>query len=290
IKETVPKFSTVITVHDTEDPEIVSVVPAATNTDSTASVTVNLSEPIQDGATFRINNETVDAELTGTSETAYKISGQDLAVGQTHTLEILNATDYADHKVPSLTQDFTVEKDTEVAQGDVEGVQDNKVLVKFDKPVRESSVNDYVNLFTYDAASDDFFTEVSKTVEPVAGSGGKEWILRLDNASSFYDENKNTEEVLVKVDKGVVDTSGNLVQPFESTVHFTQDTTGPELQEVTMDKNSKGEVEKLYFEYDELLTTSDPDLSNLSLLNKDNNKELDFDSVFDNASAVVDTD
>src|SRR5699024_9296243 len=62
IKETVPKFSTVITVHDTEDPEIVSVVPAATNTDSTASVTVNLSEPIQDGATFRINNETVDAE------------------------------------------------------------------------------------------------------------------------------------------------------------------------------------------------------------------------------------
>src|SRR5699024_8559032 len=89
---------------------------------------------------------------------------------------------------------------------------------------------------------------------------------------------------------GVVDTSGNLVQTFESKVHFTQDTTGPELQEVTMDKNSKGEVEKLYFEYDELLTTSDPDLSNLSLLNKDNNKELDFDSVFDNASAVVDTD
>src|SRR5699024_4879923 len=136
IKETVPKFSTVITVHDTEDPEIVSVIPAATNTDSTESVTVVLSEPIQgedeegNGApTFRINNETVTATPTtgdvGTA-TAYKISDQDLAVGQTHTLEILNATDYADHKVPSLTQDFTVEKDTEVAQGDVEGVQDNK--------------------------------------------------------------------------------------------------------------------------------------------------------------------
>src|SRR5699024_2649140 len=120
IKETVPKFSTVITVHDTEDPEIVSVVPATTNTDSTESVTVHLSEPIKggdDALTFRINNETVDAELTGTSETAYKISGQDVAVGETHTLEILNAVDYADHKVPSLTQDFTVEKDTEFAQG-----------------------------------------------------------------------------------------------------------------------------------------------------------------------------
>src|SRR5699024_858307 len=109
-------------------------------------------------------------------------------------------------------------------------------------------------------------------------------------AESFYNENKDTEEVLVKVDKGVVDTSGNLVQTFESKVHFTQDTTGPELQEVTMDKNSKGEVEKLYFEYDELLTTSDPDLSNLSLLNKDNNQDVDFTELFEGATAKVDTD
>src|SRR5699024_4186997 len=268
-------FSTVVTVHDTEDPEIVSVVPAATNTDSTESVTVHLSEPIKEGATFRINNETVEAALLGDSETVYEITGQDLAVDQTHTLEILNATDYADHKVASLTQDFTVEKDTEVAQGDVEGVQDNKVLVKFDKPINGDSLKENLNLFTYDAATDDYFTKLDVSI---SGSG-KEWMVKIDNADQFYNENKNTEEVLVKVDKGVVDTSGNLVQTSESKVHFTQDTTGPELQEVTMDKNSKGEVEKLYFEYDELLTTSDPDLSNLSLLNKDNNKELDFDSV-----------
>jgi len=157
IKETVPKFSTVVTVHDTEDPEIVSVVPAATNTDSTESVTVHLSEPIKEGATFRINNETVEAALLGDSETVYEITGQDLAVDQTHTLEILNATDYADHKVASLTQDFTVEKDTEVAQGDVEGVQDNKVLVKFDKPINGESLEENVNLFTYDAATGEYF-------------------------------------------------------------------------------------------------------------------------------------
>src|SRR5699024_10114714 len=74
IKETVPKFSTVITVHDTEDPEIVSVVPAATNTDSTESVTVHLSEPIKDGATFRNNNKTVTSNRLLHYETVNQIS------------------------------------------------------------------------------------------------------------------------------------------------------------------------------------------------------------------------
>src|SRR5699024_5267639 len=118
----------------------------------------------------------------------------------------------------------------------------------------------------------------------------KEWILRITNAESFYNENKDAEEVLVKVDKGVVDTTGNLVQTFESKVHFTQDTTGPELVDVDMDKNSKGEVETLYFEYDELLTATDLDLSNLTLLDKDSNKEYDFTGIFEGATAEIDTD
>src|SRR5699024_2539080 len=178
---------------------------------------------------FRINNETVEAALLGDSETVYEITGQDLAVDQTHTLEILNATDYADHKVASLTQDFTVEKDTEVAQGDVEGVQDNKVLVKFDKSINGESLEENVNLFTYDAATGEYFSKLEDTTITPASGDGKEWMIRINDANQFYNENKDAEEVLVKVDKGVVDTSGNLVQTFESKVHFTQDTTGPEL-------------------------------------------------------------
>src|SRR5699024_1172328 len=139
--------------------------------------------------------------------------------------------DYAENKVQSLTESFTVEKDAEVANGTLTGVQDNKVLVKFDKPVVAESL-DNVRFFTYDAASDEYFTSHETTVDQVDDQG-KEWLFTLTGADAFYDENHDSAEVLVKVDKGVVDTSGNLVQPFESKVHFTQDTTGPELQEVT---------------------------------------------------------
>ena len=37
------------------------------------------------------------------------------------------------------------------------------------------------------------------------------------------------------------------------TVTLTEDSTGPALQGITFDKNSKGEVTKLYFEFDEVL-------------------------------------
>src|SRR5699024_3201963 len=148
-----------------------SVDPRATNTDSTNEVVVILSEPIQDEATFRINNETVEVSPAG--PTSYIISDLDLAVGADHELEILNAVDYAENKVQSLTESFTVEKDAEVENGDLTGVQDNKVLVKFDKPVVAEAL-DNVRFFTYDAASDEYFTSHETTVEQVDDQG-KEW-------------------------------------------------------------------------------------------------------------------
>src|SRR5699024_11031847 len=62
----------------------------------------------------------------------------------------------------------------------------------------------------------------------------------------------------------------------------------------TTDKNSKGEVQKLYFEFDEFLSLVDLNLenvdSNLSLLNKENNQTPAFTDIFTPTDIELATD
>lgn len=272
IKDTFPKFAKVINVNDTVAPEITDVTAKTTSTSSAQTVYVTLSEPIKAGATFRIDGTTVSASavtaVTPVSPktaadyaTTYTISGLDLAVGKSHEVEILNAEDYADNKVVTLTKTFSVTQDTSVATGAVSTIQDNKVLVKFDKAITASSLSN-VKFFTYNGTTS-AYASASASAPVQADKYGKEWTFTLTNASSFYGVNDKTEDVLVKVQSGVIDTAGNPVKPFDAIASFKQDTTGPSLQSLTFDKNSKGEVTKLYFAYDELLkATSVDDLVN----------------------------
>ncbi|MEN0589357.1 hypothetical protein [Kurthia gibsonii] len=253
IKDTFPKFAKVVNVNDTVSPEITDVTAETTSTSSAQTVYVTLSEPIKAGATFRVDGTTVSASLV--SPTTYAISGQDLAVGKSHEVEILNAEDYADNKVVSLTKTFSVTQDTTVATGAVSTIQDNKVLVKFDKAITASSLSN-VKFFTYNGTA---YVPAAAATPVQADKYGKEWIFTLTNADNFYSVNDKTEDVLVKVQSGVIDTAGNLVKPFDATASFKQDTTGPSLQNLTFDKNSKGEVTKLYFAYDELLKATSVD-------------------------------
>ena len=295
IKDKFPKFSTVVNVHDTVAPEIASVTANTTSTNAAEEVIVTFTEPIQLGATFRINNKTVNATQIGV--TTYKISGQDLAVDKSHELEVLNVKDYADHEVASLTKTFSVTKDNEAAKGQVTPVSDNKILVKFDKPVVGSSL-DNVKFFTFSDADGGFTTALTPDSVEMADKVGKEWLFTLPVS---YGTNKTSEEVLVKANKGVVDTSGNLTTPFETKVTLTQDVTGPALDNVTVDKNSKGEVTKLYFAYNEQLAANASGLltkiggpnvdeadadSYFSLVNNENNQDVDFTDVFGTPTSI----
>lgn len=301
IKDKFPKFSTVVNVHDTVAPEIVSVTANTTSTNAAEEVIVTFSEPIKaNEATFRINNKTVTATELGNTETVYKISNQNLAVGKSHELEVLNVEDYAENKVASLTKTFAVEKDNEAAKGQVTPMSDNKILVKFDKPIVKTSL-DNVKFFTFDATTGGFTTSTPATVEQY-DKAGKEWLFTLTSANTFYNANKKTEEILVRANKGVIDTSGNLTTPFETKLTLTQDVTGPSLQEVDVEKNSKGEVTKLYFTYDELLAANDDglltkigagpnvavaDVNNyFTLVNNENNKEVSFTDIFDTPKSI----
>lgn len=304
IKETFPKFAKVVNVNDTVAPEITDVTAKTTSTSSAQTVYVTLSEPIKAGATFRIDGTTVSAsaitavtpvapKTTADYATTYVISGQDLAAGKSHEVEILNAEDYADNKVVSLTKTFSVTQDTSVATGAVSTIQDNKVLVKFDKAITASSLSN-VKFFTYNGTT---YNAAAVSAPVQADKYGKEWIFSLTGAAGFYGTNDATEDVLVKVQSGVIDTAGNPVKPFDATASFKQDTTGPVLNNVTVDKNSKGEVTKLYFAYNENLLTTAGKLQTkvsgsfadvaaasandyFSLVNKADNKAATFTSVF----------
>lgn len=304
IKDQFPKFSTVINFNDTVAPTISSVSANVTSTGAAQEVTVNFSEPIKPGAIFRINGKTVSA-TTDSIETEWSITSQDLEVGKTHELEVLHAEDYADNKVASLVKTFVVEQDTVEATGKVSTVQDNKVLIKFDKAITSASLTN-VKFFNYDGTDYNTVAPVGTPTSP----NGKDWTFVLDtDTTNFYDVNDNKEEVLVKVQTGVIDTAGNPVKNFEEKVTFTQDKTGPALQNVTVDKNSKGEVTKLYLAFDELLTATagelqtyldnagaiqaaaDVDVAHvnqyLSLVNKVSNLGEDFTDVFGAPTSIA---
>lgn len=304
IKDTFPKFAATVTVNDGVAPTIVSAT-SKTNTDEAQSVSVVLSEPITNTAIFKVNGKTVSASAVTTIDfaaagvavetvaTEYILSGIELETGKTHTVEIINAEDYAENKAEDiLSKTFTVTKDTEAATGKVIAVQDNKIKVTFDKAVNEASLSN-VAFFTYDAATATYQNEA--VTGPVkADKAGKEWTFTLDNANTFYATNKSTENVLVKVQAGVVDTAGNMVKPFDATVKLTEDVTGPTLESIKFDKNSKGEVTKLYFAFDELLdaTSVDATIADTQVIVKDttNNETKSFNTLFGAVVAELATD
>lgn len=306
IKETFPRFAQTVTINDTKLPEIVSAV-AKTNTNEAQSVTVVLSEPVKPTTLFKVNGQTVSATPSAPSveraandeevATVYLLSGIELETGKTHSVEMINAEDYADNKSDEIiTKSFSVTKDTAAATGKITGVQDNKVKVVFDKAITETSLTN-VKLFNYDGGT---FTTLTPDTVTAADNAGKEWIFDLTTEATnapFYDGiNDSTEDILVRVQTGVVDTAGNQVATFDGNVTLTEDVTGPELQEVTFDKNSKGEVTKLYFSFDELLDDSGSAVAtiantNINVIDKSNNNSVDFTDLFGPAnSAVLATD
>lgn len=263
IKETFARFSNVVTVNDTVVPTIES-VKASTNNTAAQAVTVKFSEPIDVTSTvFKVNG--VDVTATTVAEDAtitdtFIISGQNLAVDNVHTLEVLSYKDFADNSVSYSTESFSVTKDSVPATGQVKLLQDNKVQITFDKAMNLASLNN-VDVLYYNAKTSKYeaLTLVKNTGNnAVLTSGGKvaTFTIAANQAAKIFGLNDTTEELLVKVKNGVVDSLGNAVSPFEQRITTNEDITGPVLETITFDKNSRGEVSKLYFHFNEELAAA----------------------------------
>lgn len=257
IKDQFPKYSTVINVNDTVAPTITS-VSSKTNTNAAQVATINFSEPLQAMPTIKVNGTLIAGANLGfnTTSTAVTVSGLNLSVDKVHTLEVLNYSDYADNAVVYTTQNFSVTKDTTAATGKAVVVSDNKVQVTFDKVVNLASLVN-VDILRYDTATGEYVKVVLDATTPRSlDATGKvaTFTINATEKTNFFGLNDNTESLIVKVKSGVLDSTGNQVTPFEQAVVTTEDVSGPALDAVTYDKNSKGEVTKLYFHFNEALT------------------------------------
>ncbi|WP_010302306.1 hypothetical protein [Kurthia senegalensis] len=291
IKETLPKYSTVINVNDTKDPEVES-VSSKTSTNAAQVVTVKLSEPIQSAPAVKINGNLISTgvslDATGTILT---ISGLNLAADKTHSLEVLNYKDFANNSVVYTKKDFSITKDTTVATGKAAVLQDNKVQVTFDKAITAASLAN-VDILRYDSTTGEYKKVALDTTTPYAqDTTGKIATFNIAAAeeTNFFGLNDSKEELIVKVKSGVVDTTGNAVTPFEEKVVANQDVTGPALQEVTFKKDSKGAVTALYFTYNEDLTFGSARAlaaSEISYTDVTTNNTVDLSTVFGTAPQI----
>ncbi|KGR83757.1 S-layer homology domain-containing protein [Lysinibacillus odysseyi] len=256
IKEQIKRFSGVVTVNDTTAPTIKSIV-STTNTNAAQVVTVTFSEPLTALPTLKVNGAVATGTLSN-NNTTVTITGLNLSADKAHTLEVLNLTDYADNNVVYTTQNFTVTKDASSATGKAAVVSDNKVQVTFDKAVNQASLAN-VDILRYDSATKSYTPVSFDSTTPYAlDKTGKvaTFYVADSEKTNFFGLNDSTENLIVKVKSGVLDTAGNQVTTFEQTVVANQDVTGPALDSITYDKNSKGEATKLYFHFNEELTTA----------------------------------
>ena len=201
--------------------------------------------------------------------------------------------DFANHKVALATKTFSVTKDTTEAKGNAKVVQDNKVQITFDKAVNLASLAN-VDILRYDASAKSYVpVQLASPDSVTIDKTGKvaTFHIHADENTKFFGSNDSTEELTVKVKSGVLDSIGNQVTTFEEEV-VTQDVTGPVLQEVTSEKNSKGEATKLYFQFDEALATAPSPITNQHVVVTDlsTNTVVPFESIFAGNTAVLAAD
>ena len=284
VKETFAKFSKVVTINDTTAPAITSVT-AKTSTTAAQLVTVEVSEPLKETPVFKVNGVVASASLV--APTTYVLSGLNLAADKEHTLEVIGMEDNADHKVAISTKKFSVTTDTTVATGAVKAVQDNKIQITFDKKMNAASLAN-IDVLYYNGKEYAAVTTGAATLD----ESGKVATLEIDPSFEevFFGTNDSTEELIVKVKDGVLDSVGNKVSSFESRITVNKDVTGPALTGVTAAKNSKGEAEKLFFEFTEELSAA-PTLEQLTkgltVVNNSNNQSVAVEDVLGKTSTIA---
>jgi len=248
-----PIYSQVITVEDKVKADVSSIM-AETNGNEADEVTVRFTEPIQTGATFKVDGEFVSATYTAGS-TAVKLAiSEGLLVDKTHTLEVVNVKDMAGNVNSLITKTFSVSKDTSapVVQT-VQSYGDNKILVTFSKEMNAATI-DTTNVVVKNEALDDVAV---KGIAPLAGDvTGTKFVVSLDDLTLYANKTSRNFTVLFK-DKVITDYLGNKMDAATKTVTLSKDTVAASVTNVQIEKNSAGEVTNVILTYNEEISAVD---------------------------------
>jgi trimeric autotransporter adhesin len=251
-----PVFTQVISVEDKVKAEIAS-VEAVTKGDSLTSFKVKFTEPVQPGATFKVNGESVSSAILGAGNQEATITvSSPIKVGVTHKLEVINLTDTAGNVNAVATKEFTISQDSTAPYvNSVEAYGDNKLLVTFSKKMK-SEAADLTNMQNnIDVRNDTLNPVTVDRVIPLAGDKtGTKFVVELNrtSAASLFSSTKTSHNltVLFKND-AIEDSLGNKLAGVTKTVTLVKDTVAPEITSVTFKKNSEGKVTSLVVKFSE---------------------------------------
>lgn len=284
----IPVFTKVIMIHDTTKPEVDSVT-SVTNANSTNTVNVAFTEPIQAGATFKINGVSASAALVSGDQYVTVTSQTALEVGKAHKIEVVNVKDMSGNVTSVSSKEFTITQD-KVAPvvKSVEAHGDNKLLVTFDKKMKNDATA-LSNLVNNIKVKNDVYGDVTVTgVTPLSSNPTKQFVVQLDKnqAKNLFTSTKTAHTLTVLfVDKTIEDYLGNRLAGMTTTTTLTKDTVAPEITGTSFKKNSAGEVTAVTVSFSEGVAAST--LTFPSTMVNENGVVVDTSSVLPNLKTAT---
>lgn len=273
-------FTTTVTVDDKAAPTVTDVV-AKTNGATASSVKITFSEPVQAGATFKIDGAVVTSPSYNTNKTEVTFSGLSLAAGTTHTLEVIGLLDTADNATnPNpLTKTFSISVDATLPTiSTVEAYGDKAILLTFSKKMNASTVNT-TNIKIKDEKLD---AVTAGTIVPLStDTTGTKFVLPVDSSVTLYSATTTSRNLTVLVTDAVQDELGNKVATSTKSVTLNKDVTAPAVASVSYLNDGSGKLASVTVEFNEALKAGTYTLSssNLTVIDKDG---VDVTSTFTN--------
>lgn len=263
-------YSTTLTVEDKVAPTV-SEIKAETNGSTAASVTVKFSEPVQTGATFKVDGVVATSVTYADNNTTVTLSNLTLAAGSNHTLDIVGLLDAAGNTInPNPTsKTFTVSVDANApVVSSVEAYGDKAVVVTFNKKMNETTVTTAGNITLKDEALNPVNVGI---VAPLSGdTTGTKFVVPVNSGVTLYSGSVTTRNLTVVFTDNLKDTLGNKVAVASKSVTLNKDVTAPTVASVSFVKDSDDKLQSVTVEFSEAVGTANPlSVTNFSVVDQD---------------------
>ncbi|MGO5092832.1 cell wall-binding repeat-containing protein [Clostridium sp. LCP25S3_F10] len=262
----VKAYSGILTVKDEVKPEIVS-IESFTKDKTADSVKVKFSEPVQ-SPILKIDGENVSAKQEG-DITEYVIKDLKLDAEKEHTLEAITLKDVSGNTTDYIKQTFKVTKDANAPKVEISTKSDNKILLTFDKEMKDSTVIPAnIKVLGKDLEA------VAVTIDAVKEVGDTKDhhnVYAITLPKEIYGSDKDTAKLVVSInDAKLEDILGNKLEGKTMNVEISKDKVAPAITGISYEKDSNGVVTSIIVKSDkELAEGQEVESKDIKIIDKD---------------------
>ncbi|HIG0361206.1 TPA: cell wall-binding repeat-containing protein [Clostridium sporogenes] len=262
----VKAYSGILTVKDEVKPEIVS-IESFTKDKTADSVKVKFSEPVQ-SPILKIDGENVSATQEG-DITEYVIKDLKLDAEKEHTLEAITLKDVSGNTTDYIKQTFKVTKDANAPKVEISTKSDNKILLTFDKEMKDSTVIPAnIKVLGKDLEA------VAVTIDAVKEVGDTKNhhnVYAITLPKEIYGSDKDTAKLVVSInDAKLEDILGNKLEGKTMNVEISKDKVAPAITGISYEKDSNGVVTSIIVKSDkELAEGQEVESKDIKIIDKD---------------------